>query len=75
MVDAVDVDDAPVLVDPVDDAVRPNSCAVPAFELPPERMPDSVRVGDQAAEAEFDDGAHHPRGRCRETVKLANLGG
>ena len=56
MVDSVDVDDALVLVDPVDDAIRSNSRAVPAFELPAERMPNSVRVGDQTAEAELDHG-------------------
>lgn len=55
MVDSVDVDDALVLADPVDDAIRPDSGAVPAFELPAERMPDSVRVGNQTAEAELDD--------------------
>ncbi len=55
MVDPVDVDDALVLVDPVDDAIGPDSRAVPAFELPFERMPDSVRVGNQAAEAERND--------------------
>jgi len=58
MVDPVDVDDALVLVDPVDDAVRPDPCAVPAFELPPERMSDSMKVGDQTAEAELDDGPY-----------------
>jgi len=60
MVDPVDVDDALVLVDPVDDPVRPDPCAVPAFELPSERAPDSVRIGDQASEAELDDRAHDP---------------
>ncbi len=58
MVDSVDVDDALVLVDPVDDAIRPDSRAVPAFELPAERVPDSVRVSNQTAEAELDDGPY-----------------
>jgi hypothetical protein len=58
MVDPVDVDDALVLVDPVDDAVGPDSGAIPAFELPSEGTPDSVRVGDQTAEAKLDDGPH-----------------
>jgi hypothetical protein len=56
MVDSLDVEDALVLVDPVDDAIRPDSRAMPAFELPSETMPDSVRVGNQTAEAELDDG-------------------
>jgi hypothetical protein len=55
MVDLIHVDDTVVLVDRVDDAIRPDSSAVPAFELPSERMPDSVRVGDETAEAELDD--------------------
>lgn len=59
MIDPVYVDDALVLVDPVDDAVRPDACAVPAFEFPSEGMPDSLRVGDQAAEAELDDRSYH----------------
>jgi hypothetical protein len=59
MINPVDVDDAPVLVDPVDDAVRPDACAVPAFEFASEGMPDSVRVGDQATGAEFDDRSYH----------------
>ena len=58
MVDSVDVDDALVVVDPVDDAIRPDPRAVPAFELPSERMPDSVRVGNQTADAELDDGPY-----------------
>jgi len=58
MVDSVDVDDALVLVDPVDDAICPDSRAVPVFELPAERVPDSVRVGNQTAEAELDDGPY-----------------
>lgn len=58
---AVYVDDALVFVNPVDDAVRPDPRAVPAFELPSQRTPDPVRVGDQASEAELDDGAHDPR--------------
>jgi hypothetical protein len=44
VVDPVDVDDALVLVDPVDEAIVPDSRAVAAFELPSEPMPDSVRV-------------------------------
>ena len=60
MVDAVYVDDAVVFVDPIDDAIRADSCAVPAFEFPSEGMPDSLRVGDQAAEAELDDRSYHP---------------
>jgi hypothetical protein len=68
MVDSVDVDDALDFVDPVDDAIRPDSRAVPAFDLPAERMPDSVGVGNQTAEAELDDRSNHSwRGR-RETV-------
>ena len=59
MVNPVDVDDALVLVDPIDDAVRPDACAVPAFELPPEGMPDWVGAGDQAAEAEPDDCSYY----------------
>jgi hypothetical protein len=59
MSNVVYVDDALVLVDPADDAVRPDACAVPAFELASEGMPDSVRVGDQAAEAELDDRSYH----------------
>lgn len=58
MVDPVDVDDALVLVEPVDDAVGPNSCAVPTFKLASERVPGPVRVGDQTAEAELDDGTY-----------------
>ena len=58
MVDSVDVDDALVLVDPVHDAIRPDSRAVPAFELPAERVPDSVRVSNQTAEAKLDDGPY-----------------
>ena len=72
MVDAVYVDDALVFVDPVDDAIRADSCAVPAFELPSERMPDSPRVGDQASEAELDNCANDPRRGFRETVELTN---
>ena len=59
MVDPVDIDDALILVDPIDDAVRPDACAVPAFEFSAERMPDSVRVGEQAAEAELYDRSNH----------------
>ena len=61
MVDSVDVDDALVLVDPGDDAIRPDSRAVPAFELPAEGVPDSVRVSNQTAEAELDDGPYDSR--------------
>lgn len=57
MVDAVHVDDAIALVDPVDDPVRPYSCPVPTFEFATEWMPDPVRVNDQATEAELDDGS------------------
>jgi hypothetical protein len=60
MVDSVDVDDALVLVDPVDDAIRPDSGVVPALELPSKRMPDSVRAGNQTAEAELDDRPYNP---------------
>ncbi len=60
MVDVVYVDDALVFVDPVNDAIRADSCAVPPFQLPFERTPDSVRVGDQTSEAELDDCAHDP---------------
>lgn len=58
MVDSVDVDDVLIVVDPVDDAICPDAGAVPAFELPSERMPDSVRVRNQAAETELNDGPH-----------------
>ncbi len=58
MIDSIDVDDALVLVDPVDDAICPDSRAVPAVELPSERMPNSVRVGDQAAKAEINYGPY-----------------
>jgi hypothetical protein len=34
MIDSVDVDDALVLVDPIDDTIYPDTCAVPAFKLP-----------------------------------------
>ena len=74
MVDSVDVDDALFLVDPVDDAIRPDSRAVPAFELPAERVPDSVRVSNQTAEAELDDGPYDSWGGSRETVEMANRG-
>lgn len=58
MVDPVDVDDPLLLVDPIEDAVGPDSGAVPAFELPSEGMPNLVRVRDQTAETELDDGPH-----------------
>lgn len=75
MINPVDVDDALFLVDPVDDAIRPDSSAVPAFELPSERMADSVRVGDETAEAELDDRPYDSWGRRRETVEMANRRG
>lgn len=61
MVNSVDVDDAFLLVDPVDDAVRPDSCAVPTVELPSEWMTDSERVSDQTPEAELTDGPYDSR--------------
>jgi len=72
MVYSIDVDDALVLVDPVNDPVRADSRSEPAFELSPEGMPDSVGVHDQAPEAELDDGAYDTwRSRC-EVVELAD---
>lgn len=72
MIDAVGVDDASALVDPVDDSVRAYSCRMPTFEFATERMPDPVRVSDQPTEAELDDGSDDAwRGGCK-TVELAN---
>ncbi|MDA8296211.1 MAG: hypothetical protein M0004_06430 [Actinomycetota bacterium] len=61
MVDAADIDDAIALVDPVDHLVRADSCRMPAFEFTIERMPDPVRLSDQATEAELDDGSDDAR--------------
>lgn len=61
MVEPVDVDDVLVFVDPVDDSVRPDPCAVPTFELPSEPMPDPERIGGQATEAKFDGGPDDAR--------------
>jgi hypothetical protein len=72
MVDTVYVDDALVLLHPVDDAIRADSCAVPPFEFPSERVPDSVRVGDQTSKAELDDCAHDPRRGRRQAIELAS---
>lgn len=72
MVDPIDVDDALGFVDPVDDPVRPDSRGEPTFELSPKWVPDSMRVAEQAPEAELDDGAYDTwRGRC-EAVELAH---
>ena len=61
MVDAVDVDDAIALVDPVDHPVRAYSCRMPAFKIAIERMPDPVRLCDQPTEAELDAGSDDAR--------------
>jgi hypothetical protein len=47
-----------VLIDPADDAIRLDSQAVRALELVSEKMSDSMRVGNQTAEAELDDGPY-----------------
>lgn len=57
MVDTVHVDDAIVVVDPVDDPVRADACRMPTFKFATEWMPDPVRVSDQPTEAELDDGS------------------
>jgi len=72
MINPVDVDDALVLVDPVDDAICPDACAAPAFKFSSKGMTDSVRVGDQAAEAELDDRSYHSWCGCCETIEMAN---
>ncbi len=61
MVHSVDVHDAPVFVDPVDDAVLPDPRTAPAGEFTPKRVAYLLWAGDQTAETEFDDGTYDSR--------------
>jgi hypothetical protein len=72
MVDPIDVYGVLVLGDPVEDAVCPNACCVPARELPSKWVSDPMWVDDETAEAELDHGTYETwRGLC-ETVELTD---
>ena len=61
MIDSIDGHGLFFVVDPVDDAIRPDAGASPACQLTFESVARSSWIGDQATEAELDDGPDDTR--------------
>lgn len=61
MVDPQNLHRMGVVVEVVENAVRPAACAVGAFKITLQRLPNSARFSGQVAVDELDDRGHDPR--------------
>ena len=68
----VDLDNPLAFVDPVDDPILPDPGAAPAGALAPESVAYLLRVGDQTAEAELDDGGDDARRLRGKTIERSS---
>ena len=61
MINPIDIDDPFVFGDPKNDPVLADPGAVPAHQFSSESVAHSIRVGNQSAETELDDGTDNTR--------------